>query len=495
MQLTVLLFIVLAAEGLSYRLTTLLGRQVVRMSAREEWRPSHCAAHTDPPRARWAMSIHKSQGMTSPSLIPGKRGKWPFFGDTFQLINAKTMASYQVKSREKYGNVWRTSIFFKNTIFITGAEALKTTFLEEAKKSTSAFFPPHHKKLFGENSLLVQSGPYHAKLRRVIQTSLSPQAVTQLEPLIEQNVFAFIAECKQNPVEAFKFADRCRNFFIKLAVAVLLGDDVSSKELEELSKDISTWSTGLLSAPITFIPWSTASRALRARKRVARRIAAAIEAYRSDSRPNDSANKNNLLFRLVTTMDDVDNDFLSVDAIVDNIFTLIFAGSDTTASAMTSIVKTLSTDPGLEESLRMAVQSGEGDASLRIDGLIQEVFAKNPPAPFSMREVSKDPLVLTNGFQVPAGWLIAYGYAGTLLSEGSGSSSAGAAKSSDQSLAFGGGPRMCPGRYLAIKELKSLVFEILGSNGFRWALDKDQDLDCTYTPGFFPIDGLRIKVV
>jgi hypothetical protein len=442
--------------------------------------------------------------MSSGALPPGGRGKWPFFGDTFQLINAKTMASYQVKSRERYGNVWRTSIFFKNTVFITGTENLKSTFVEEAKKSTSAFFPPHHKKLFGENSLLVQSGPYHAKLRRVIQQSLSPQAVTQLEGLIQRNIRAFIDECKERPGEAFPFADRCRRFFIKLAVAVLLGDDVSDAELEALAGDIATWSKGLLSAPLTFIPWSAASRAMKARKRVARKISDAIVSYQSARQgpgsPTVAGKNNNLLFRLVTTMDEVDNDFLSVDAIVDNIFTLIFAGSDTTASAMTSIVKTLGLDPALDASLRQAVRESpslsDGDVSLRIDALIQDVFASNPPAPFSMREVGDAPLVLPDGFHVPPHWLVAYGYAGTLLTEGHPPAPAAASpRTSDQSLAFGGGPRMCPGRYLAVRELRALVHEVLGDRGFRWALDGDQDLEATYTPGYFPKDGLRIRVV
>jgi len=420
------------------------------------------------------------------------------------------MASYQVSNRRKYGAVWRTSIFFEETVFITGSEILKSTFVEEAKKSTSAFFPPHHKKLFGENSLLVQSGAYHAKLRRVIQQSLSPQAVSQLEGLIQQNVRAFIAECKQEAPSTFKFADRCRGFFIKLAVAVLLGDDVPAKDLEALASDISMWSKGLLSAPLTFIPWSTASRAMRARKRVARRIEAAIESYQQsaarDGGAGQSTAKNNLLFRLVTTMDDVDNDFLSVDAIVDNIFTLIFAGSDTTASAMTSILKTLSLDPDLEQSLRKSVSQssgdGDADASLRVEALIQGVFARNPPAPFSMRKVGSEALVLPNGLQVPPNWLVAYGYAGTLLSESESEGAsvatpptAPATAPATASLAFGGGPRMCPGRYLAIKELKALVFELLGSNGFRWALDKEQNLEATYTPGYFPLDGLRVQVL
>jgi len=454
-----------------------------------------------------------SSSLDALKLPPGNKGKWPLFGDTFQLINAKTMGTYQTKSRERYGDVWKTNIFFTPTVFVTGSENLKGIFVEEAKKKTSAFFPPHHKKLFGENSLLVQSGPYHAKLRRIIQQSLSPQAIAQLDPLITTKVRSFIAECKQEGGENkdyFKFADKCKRFFIRLAVGVLLGDEISETDLESLAEDLSLWSKGLLSAPITFIPWSTASRAMRARKRVARRITEFIDKYRegaSSSSSSSNSNNKNLLFRLVTTKDDVENDFLSSEAIVDNLFTLIFAGSDTTASAMTSTIKILSLDSELQEKLRNAF-AGEASTSesaqQAIDLLIQEVFARNPPAPFAMRLVGDEPLFV-NGYQVPSNWLLAYGYAGTLLGEtdkeskisidlSTLSSPSPSSSSSEKSVAFGGGPRMCPGRFLAIKELKLLCSEILGANGFRWSLDPEQNLEQTYTPGFFPLDGLRIKV-
>jgi Cytochrome P450 len=70
------------------------------------------------------------------NLPPGKP-KWPIFGDTLQLINAKTMGSYQLASREKFGEIWRTSLFFTPAVFVTGEDNLKEIFTEEARKMTS----------------------------------------------------------------------------------------------------------------------------------------------------------------------------------------------------------------------------------------------------------------------------------------------------------------------------------------------------------------------
>lgn len=122
---------------------------------------------------------------------------------------------------------------------------------------------------------------------------------------------------------------------------------------------------------------------------------------------------------MVATKDDVDNDWLSTEAIIDNIFTLIFAGSDTTASVLTSTIKLLSEQPDLLTSLRrgLANDKPDDDVTATLETLVKDVMTRNPPAPFAMRLVGNEPLNV-NGYVVPSNWLVAYGYAGTLFGEG-----------------------------------------------------------------------------
>ena len=69
----------------------------------------------------------------------------------------------------------------------------------------------------------------------------------------------------------------------------------------------------------------------------------------------------------------------------------------------------------------------------------------------------------------------------------------------DQSVttsgAFGGGPRLCPGRYLAAQSAQQLLAAVLGTEGFKWNLKEDQKLQQEYTPGLFPIDGLMLQLM
>jgi cytochrome P450 len=116
---------------------------------------------------------------------------------------------------------------------------------------------------------------------------------------------------------------------------------------------------------------------MRARKRIAVNFEAMIEA----ERPNPS--QDSLLGRLCTAQDEEDGTRLSTDAIIDNVLTLIFAGSDTTASAVTSLWITLSQRPDIKDKIR-------SNPDVLAPKLVGKILQMYPPAPFQMRLVKED---------------------------------------------------------------------------------------------------------
>ena len=419
-----------------------------------------------------------SQGISptsdgDPHLPPGRRTPRFLsflFDDTIQLINPKTMGSYQLKRKKQYGKVFKTNIFCMPTVFVTGEDALADLGKEEARGTMEAFFPPHHQRLFGEQALLVQSGETHSRLRRLIQPILAPSVTSSLyQPIIDDALKTFLSELKEEN-DYFKLVPKIRAFFISIAIRILLGKDAAVPE--GLAEDLTTWSKGLVSAPLTFIPWSTAAKAVRARKRILATIEPMLEAERQSDQSSNS-----LLGRFVSSKDDEGNTLSNQD-IMDNVLTLIFAGSDTTASAATSMILAMSLDPNLKKEAR--------DDS-KVEALVQQVLEKYPPAPFSMR-LAKQPLSI-KGYDIQADWLVVYGFAGALGDRDDQTVSPDTAAPA-RSVSFGAGPRMCPGRYLAVMELTMLCRELLD---YQWTLKGSQDLTQTYTPGFFPKDGLQIR--
>jgi retinoid hydroxylase len=239
---------------------------------------------------------------------------------------------------------------------------------------------------------------------------------------------------------------------------------------------------------------------MRARRRIVVQLKELMMLIRTSS---SSANNNSqgLLATLQQARDEETGETLTEDEIFDNLFTLVFAGSDTSSSAAVSIWIVLSKNPKLKQQLKMTATD-----SNQLDTFVQGILEAFPPAPFNMRKTTQD--LEVGGYRIPAKWQVGYGFAAALekcpvpqeiavsssssLSTSSSSSSSTLGGGAASSLAFGQGPRKCPGRYLATSELKAFTKALVQT---EWQLDPDQNLEQRYTPGYFPVDQLRVKFV
>ena len=443
-------------------------------------------------------------GMCSRPLPPPSAGL-PLVGDTLKILSPKTMATYQSDSMRRHGPLWRTRLLFQRAIVVTGADAMAELAREEAVKPMSAFFPPQQKALFGPLSLLVNSGAQHSSMRRLVGQALTPAAVDAYAPAIDAAVDECIARCIEqgSSPDGVKLAEEMRRFTLRAGTRLMLGNDAPGDPdaIDALAADLTAWSKGLVAPPLFFLPWSTAARAVRARRRIEARLGPLVDAARSSAGLADPAGSQTrdgtLLVRLARATDE-DGNTLERKAVLDNLLTLLFAGSDTTASGLTSCFRELSQSPSLQGKVRSAVTSRDDEhVNGLLDALLTEVQRCNPPAPFQMRLVGEQDLEV-GGYRVPANWLVVYGYAGTLLADGQTYTTPGEVDINrwlgdkpPPNWAFGGGPRMCPGRALALAESLALLRKVLGSRGFEWRLLPGQDLQGRYEPGLFPVDRLQ----
>ena len=393
--------------------------------------------------------------------------------DTVRLLNPRDMKL--LNRKHEYGPIFKTNVLFKRAVFCSSPEAIQELAKEEAlhRGSLRAFFPPHHQKLFGSNSIIVQSGDTHQRLRTIIMSSMTPIVMESYKPLIETSMASFFDTlAKESSQDFIEMVPKIRSFFISIMLQVVLGTTNISNDLIQ---DIEIWAQGLLAPPLTFLPWSTASKAVRARERIVVQLQDLMATSKNDG----------LLNKLMEAKDD-DGNTLSEVEVIDNLFTLIFAGSDTSSAAATSVWSVLSQDPELRKAL------AEANDDL-LDEFVHQILEAYPSAPFNMRETTEE---LTIGeYKVPAGWLVAYGFAAALENSKPPTVQSlkeiVATKNAASSIAFGQGPRKCPGRYLAVCELKAFTQILIQRD---WELEPEQNLEKKYTPGFFPIDGLKAKV-
>jgi hypothetical protein len=200
----------------------------------------------------------------------------------------------------------------------------------------------------------------------------------------------------------------------------------------------------------------------------------------AENEATESTERVSLLSRLVGARDD-EGSLLSNEEIMDNILTIVLAGSDTTASLVTSLWLVISTHPKLKAQLKAITRLSSVNDDVTIRQFFTRVLATYPPVPIAMRlNVDSDPIHVTS-CDVPSEWMIVYGFAGV----------------SDKSE---------PDWNLCIEQL---VFRLwwrpphvswtsFKPNARRLSLssnrelDADQNLEQRYTPGFFLVEGLRI---
>lgn len=430
---------------------------------------------------------HRGAACGNHALPPGK-AKLPIFGDTLEILNPKKMVTYQTERRQRWGSLWSTSVLFKKAVVITGQREMNLARKHESRpRAFEAFFPPHHQRLFGKMSLLVQSGAAHARLRRLIQSAMTPKKVEKYQAFIDLAVRDFLSSCRSE-LGHFSMTKKLQETTLRIVVQVLLGEDLAEDELDYLRTNLRIWGIGLLSAPLNFIPWSAAARAMRARGNVQK----VLEKWISEG----SEKLDDTLLSQLLSATDEDGSKLSSQEVIDNVFTLVFAGIDTTASTLSSALLKLSQSEDLLQLLREKIADGEAQRSLEM--FLTEILRTNPPAPFSMRLV-REPLDLGN-VTVPSGYLLVYGL-GASLSDASCYENPEEfqwERFGNQSLtdsgAFGGGPRLCPGRFLASEAAQRLLAAVLAKDGFSWKLKQGQDLRQQYIPGLFPADGLIVDI-
>eukprot|EP00956_Cyclotella_meneghiniana_P038540 scaffold155729_cov23-Cyclotella_meneghiniana.AAC.1 len=165
-----------------------------------------------------------------------------------------------------------------------------------------------------------------------------------------------------------------------------------------LLEDFAIWSKGLVSPPTSFIPYTASYNAMKARTRISKVL---IDIIKEETMlgNNLSETKTCVIRRLLydgtkgnATVGDKSP--LTEEATVDNIFTLVFAGTDTTASILTSAFYELEKNHEVRQQIQACIDSVENldheneelDELLR--AFLSEVQRCYPAAPFTMRHIS-----------------------------------------------------------------------------------------------------------
>ncbi|HIK40674.1 cytochrome P450 [Thermoleptolyngbya sp. M55_K2018_002] len=444
------------------------------------------------------------------TLPPGTFGL-PFLGET---LNFFTDPNFAQKRHEQYGDLFKTRLLGKPTIFMRGVEANQFV-LSNENTYFSVDWPPSTKALLGKLSLALQTGHEHQSRRKLLAQAFMPRALSGYISTMEAITQRYTQRWQQQG--QLTWYPELRNYTLDIACKLLVGLDKGSQT--RLGHVFETWCQGLFSIPLN-VPWTAFGKAKRARRLLLEEMEQIVrdrqqrlsESLNSSDGPESDGSEASDALDLLIRARDEDGQGLSLEELKDQVLLLLFAGHETLTSAIASFCLLTAQSPDVLDKLRVEQRGFDPAAPLSLDLLkqmtyleqvLREVLRRIPPVGGGFRTVLQD--CAYGGYTIPKNWSVLYQIGPTHQDaslypqpEQFDPERFSAAQLGDRSadqqrygyVPFGGGIRECLGKEFARLEMKIFATHLL--RHWQWTLLPDQDLSMVIVPTPHPRDGLRV---
>nr|AED99877.1 cytochrome P450 [Panax notoginseng] len=429
-------------------------------------------------------------------LPPGSMG-WPYIGETLQLYSQDPSVFFTTKQR-RYGDIFKTYLLGCPCVMLASPEASRFVLMTQAHLFKPTY-PKSKENLIGPSALFFHQGEYHSRLRKLVQGSMSPDAIRNLVTGIEAiAVSALDSWAGEHVINTF---NEMKKFSFEVGILTIFGH-LEACHKEELKRNYSIVDRGYNSFPSN-LPGTPYKKALLARKRLSK-IVGEIICERKEKR---SLEKD--LLGCLLNFKDEKGEILNEDQIADNIIGVLFAAQDTTASAMTWILKYLYDNPKLVETAKaeqkaIYMSNKESDSQLTWSQtrkmpvtrkMILETLRMASIISFTFREAVAD--VEYKGYLIPKGWKVMPLFRNIHHSpefftdpQKFNSSRFENAPKPNTFMPFGTGVHACPGNELAKLEMLVMIHHLVSK--FRWEVVGSQR-GIQYGPFPVPMHGLPAR--
>jgi cytochrome P450 len=195
-------------------------------------------------------------------LPPGSNGL-PLVGET--LVFASNPFAFIHERRARFGDVFRTSILGKPTVFIAGP-ARTEVWLDETRIQRQGAMPANLLQLFGGDPDIVPllDGEAHAQRKRMLLAAFSAEAIASYLPGLQGRIEALLAQwlaAGQGPVTA-----ELKTLAIESLAGAIFGLE-PGEELTRLLADNAILAKAFVALPIS-LPGTAYRRGLQARDRI-----------------------------------------------------------------------------------------------------------------------------------------------------------------------------------------------------------------------------------
>jgi cytochrome P450 len=424
--------------------------------------------------------------------LPGPR-PWPLAGNLPQIRPLRIHQDVEAWARQ-YGPLFRV-FFGRMPLLVVSGHELVGAVLRDRPEGfrRPAITTQVSDEMGGRPGVFLAEGAAWRDQRRMVMAALAPHAVKAYFPSlikVAQRLQAHWRKAAQAGA-AIDLAEDLKRYSVDVIAGLAFGTDVNTIDGGEdvIQRHMDVILPAVAKRSIALFPYWRYVK-LPADRMLDGSVAAlsvaiddliAAARARLNQEPARRERPANLLEAMICAAEEGGG---SVDdiAVAGNVTTMLLAGEDTTSNTLAWMLYLLKQNPATlekarEEVMRIAPDPAsfsieQMDALDYIDACAQEAMRLKPVAPYIPLEALRDSVV--GDVAVPKGalvWLVMRGdsVADSHVPNAAEFDPERWLRSGDEamnkhvSMPFGAGPRTCPGRYLALLEIKLATAMLLGS--------------------------------
>ncbi|KAF1871262.1 hypothetical protein Lal_00020054 [Lupinus albus] len=321
----------------------------------------------------WTLWCKKNKAAVS---IPGNRGLL-FVGETLQFMAAinssKGVYEFVRIRRLRYGNCFKTRLFGETHVFISRTESAKVILNNEGGKFSKKYIKSIA-ELVGSDSLLCSAQQHHKLIRFCLFSLFSTASLSSFVKFFDAMVVEAMSSWSCESIVVIQ--DETLKLACKAMCKMLISIE-SGYELMVMQKEVASICDAMLSFPLR-LPGTRFYKGLKARKK----IMDILDKEISERRSGIGTHRVDFLQQLLENDNKLQEDEvpkLRDGEIKDNILTMMIAGQDTIANAMTWMVKFVDENQEvLNELMKEQVQiekQGTRSAYLTLEALNKMPYA------------------------------------------------------------------------------------------------------------------------
>jgi cytochrome P450 len=463
------------------------------------------------------------------SDLPAPRGL-PILGNALQ-VEPTRLHSICEEWRRQFGDYYRFSIGKRKFLVVGDAEAIAQSLRDRPDGFQRTERLNKAARAMGFGGVFSANGEQWKRQRPMVMAGFDPAHIKKYFPTLVKVTERFLRRWQRaassdrtagTPIDLT--ADLMR-YTVDVTAGLAFGADINTIESDQdvIQRHLDKVLPALAKSLFSPFPWLRklplpANRALDGHLEALR---VAVDGFIAGARERMAANPalrtepTNLIEAMVAARDREGSGLTDQD-VAGNVLTMLLAGEDTTANTLAWMIYLLSGHPEALARARDEARARLGSAPLptreQLDALpyveacMNETMRVKPVAPMIIQQAVRDTVL--SGIRVPKGYLVMLLMRGPTSNEKHfkdpaafdpsrwlDASASGAPSSAKRvAMPFGAGPRLCPGRYLAMQEMKMVMAMLLRNFDIQSVTTPDggeakEQLNLTMAPV-----GLRLRL-